>query len=79
MQYEVVIPIGIKDRTAEGLYYNFGIDFWLQHITVTNKVTNRDEVIINLKAMGIQLDNRLIKDYKIVRETTYMIIKIKSV
>ena len=73
MQYEVVIPIGIEDN-----YFNIGIDFWLQHITATNKVTNRDEVIINLKTIGIQLDNRLIKDYKIVRETTYMIIKIKA-
>ena len=61
------------------MYYNVGIDFWLQHITATNKVTNRDEVIINLKAMGIQLDNRLIKDYKIVKEKSYTIIKIKSV
>ena len=74
MQYEVVIPIGIEDN-----YFNIGIDFWLQHITATNKVTNRDEVIINLKAMGIQLDNRLIKDYKIVKEKSYTIIKIKSV
>jgi len=74
VQYEVVIPIEIKD-----MYYNVGIDFWLQHITATNKVTNRDEVIINLKAMGIQLDNRLIKDYKIVKEKSYTIIKIKSV
>jgi len=74
VQYEVVIPIGIEDN-----YFNIGIDFWLQHITATNKVTNRDEVIINLKAMGIQLDNRLIKDYKIVKEKSYTIIKIKSV
>ena len=74
MQYEVVIPIGIEDN-----YFNIGIDFWLQHITATNKVTNRDEVIINLKVIGIQLDNRLIKDYKIVKEKSYTIIKIKSV
>jgi len=74
VHYEIVIPIGIEDK-----YFNIGIDFWLQHITVTNKVTNRDEVIINLKAIGIQLDNRLIKDYKIVKEKSYTIIKIKSV
>jgi hypothetical protein len=79
VQYEVVIPIGIKDKTAEGLYYNFGIDFWLQHITATNKLTNQDEVIVNLKTIGIQLDNKLIKDYKIVKEKSYTIIKIKSV
>ena len=74
MHYEIVIPIGIEDN-----YFNIGIDFWLQQITATNKVTNRDEVIINLKAIGIQLDNRLIKDYKIVKEKSYTIIKIKSV
>ena len=74
MHYEIVIPIEIKDN-----YYNFGIDFWTQQITATNKVTNRDEVIINLKVIGIQLDNRLIKDYKIVKEKSYTIIKIKSV
>jgi hypothetical protein len=74
VHYEIVIPIGIEDN-----YFNIGIDFWLQHITATNKVTNRDEVIINLKVIGIQLDNRLIKDYKIVKEKSYTIIKIKSV
>jgi len=74
VHYEIVIPIGIEDN-----YFNIGIDFWLQHITATNKVINRDEVIINLKAIGIQLDNRLIKDYKIVKEKSYTIIKIKSV
>ena len=73
MQYEVVIPIGIEDK-----YYNTGIDFWLQHITATNKLTNQDEVIVNLKTIGIQLDNRLIKDYKIVKEKSYTIIKIKA-
>ena len=73
MQYEIVIPIGIEDN-----YFNIGIDFWLQHITATNKLLNRDEVIVNLKAMGIQLDNRLIKDYKIVKEKSYTIIKIKA-
>jgi hypothetical protein len=74
VHYEIVIPIGIEDN-----YFNIGIDFWLQHITATNKVINRDEVIINLKVIGIQLDNRLIKDYKIVKEKSYTIIKIKSV
>jgi len=74
MKYEIVIPIGIEDN-----YFNIGIDLWLQHITATNKVINRDEVIINLKVIGIQLDNRLIKDYKIVKEKSYTIIKIKSV
>ena len=73
MQYEVVIPIGIEDK-----YYNIGIDFWLQHITETNRETNEDIIIVNLKAIGIQLDNRLIKDYKIVKEKSYTIIKIKA-
>jgi len=73
VQYEVVIPIGIEDK-----YYNIGIDFWLQHITATNRETNEDIIIVNLKAIGIQLDNRLIKDYKIVKEKSYTIIKIKA-
>ena len=63
MHYEIVIPIEIKDN-----YYNFGIDFWTQQITATNKVINKDEVIVNLKGLGIRLDNKVIKNYNIVKQ-----------
>ena len=63
MKYEIVIPIEIKDN-----YYNFGIDFWTQQITATNKVINKDEVIVNLKGLGIRLDNKVIKNYNIVKQ-----------
>jgi len=61
VHYEIVIPIEIKDN-----YYNFGIDFWTQQITATNKVINEDEVIVNLK--GLRLDNKVIKNYNIVKQ-----------
>ena len=63
MKYEIVIPIEIKDN-----YYNFGIDFWTQQITATNKVINKDEVIVNLKGLGTRLDNKVIKNYNIVKQ-----------
>ena len=63
MHYEIVIPIEIKDN-----YYNFGIDFWTQQITATNKVINKDEVIISLKQLGLRLDNKIIKNYNIVKQ-----------
>ena len=63
MHYEIVIPIEIKD-----MYYNFGIDFWTQQISATNKVINKDEVIVNLKGLGLRLDNKIIKNYNIVKQ-----------
>ena len=63
MHYEIVIPIEIKD-----IYYNFGIDFWTQQISATNKVINKDEVIISLKQLGLRLDNKVIKNYNIVKQ-----------
>ena len=63
MHYEIVIPIEIKDN-----YYNFGIDFWTQQITATNKTINKDEVIISLKQLGLRLDNKIIKNYNIVKQ-----------
>jgi len=63
VHYEIVIPIEIKDN-----YYNFGIDFWTQQITATNKVINKDEVIVNLKQLGLRLDNKVIKNYNIVKQ-----------
>ena len=46
-------------------YYNIGIDFGPQCIIGTNKRTNKDITLIRL-SKGIRLDNRYIKDYKIV-------------
>ena len=63
MHYEIVIPIEIKDN-----YYNFGIDFWTQQITATNKTINKDEVIVSLKRLGLRLDNKIIKNYNIVKQ-----------
>jgi hypothetical protein len=47
------------------VYYNIGIDFGPQCIVGTNKRTNKDIILIRLNK-GIRLDNRYIKDYKIV-------------
>jgi len=70
VQYEIVIPIEITDN-----YYNFGIDFWLQQLTATNKETNKDEVIVSLKKLGLSLDNKIIKDYTIVKQKNYITIQ----
>jgi hypothetical protein len=72
MHYEIVIPIEIKDN-----YYNFGIDFWTQQITATNKVINKDEVIVNLK--GLRLDNKIIKNYNIVKQKYEIRIRIECI
>ena len=74
MQYEIVIPIEIKDN-----YYNFGIDFWLQQLTATNKETNKDEVIVSLKKLGLSLDNKIIKDYTIVKQKNYITIQMITI
>ena len=47
------------------VYYNIGIDFGPQCIIGTNRRTNKDETIRRL-SKGIRLDNRYIKDYKVV-------------
>jgi hypothetical protein len=47
------------------VYYNIGIDFGPQCIIGTHKITNKDIILIRLNK-GIRLDNRYIKDYKIV-------------
>ena len=72
MHYEIVIPIEIKDN-----HYNFGIDFWTQQITATNKVINKDEVIVNLK--GLRLDNKIIKNYNIVKQKYEIRIRIECI
>ena len=57
------------------VYYNIGIDFMPQSIIGTNRITNRDETLIRL-SKGIRLDNRYIKDYKIVCLNNETIIEI---
>ena len=58
------------------LYYNIGIDFMPQCIIGTNRITNRDEILIRL-SKGIRLDNRYIKDYTIVCSNNETIITIQ--
>jgi hypothetical protein len=57
------------------VYYNIGIDFGPQCIVGTNKRTNKDIILIRLNK-GIRLDNRYIKDYKIVCLNNETIIEI---
>ena len=57
------------------VYYNIGIDFMPQSIIGTNRITNRDETLIRL-SKGIRLDNRYIKDYKVVCLNNETIIEI---
>jgi hypothetical protein len=57
------------------VYYNIGIDFGPQCIVGTNKRTNKDIILIRL-SKGIRLDNRYIKDYKIVCLNNETIIEI---
>ena len=61
METKIILstPIDTKE------YYNIGIDFGPQYIVGTHKRTNKDIILIRLNK-GIRLDNRYIKDYKIV-------------
>ena len=71
MKYEIHIPITIPED-----YFNLGIDFAPMHITGCKKGMNIDETLIDLKALCIRLDNRYIKDYKILRNETMTVIEI---
>jgi len=53
-----------------------GIDFAPMTITGVKKGMNIDETLIDLKALCIRLDNRYIKDYKILRNETMTVIEI---
>ena len=61
METQIILNTPIDTK----LYYNIGIDFMPQCIIGTHRITNRDETLIRL-SKGIRLDNRYIKDYKVV-------------
>lgn len=72
MKYEIQIPIAIPID-----YFNLGIDFAPMTITGVRKGMNIDETLIDLKKLGVSLDNRYIKNYKIFRNETYTVIEIE--
>ena len=61
MEYQIILPEIIGDE-----WQNIGIDFEPQSITGNIKGENIDKPIINLKKYAIYLDNRYLKDYKII-------------
>lgn len=71
MEYQIILPETIGDE-----WQNIGIDFAPQSITGNIKGENVDKPIINLKKYAISLDNRYLKEYKIIKEKTQTIIKI---
>ena len=71
MKYEIHIPIAIPND-----YFNLGIDFAPMTITGVKKGSNVDETLIDLKELGIRLDNRYI-NYKIFRSETHTIIEVE--
>lgn len=71
MEYQIILPETIGDE-----WQNIGIDFEPQSITGNIKGENIDKTIINLKKYAIYLDNRYLKDYKIIKEETKTILKL---
>ena len=71
MEYQIILPEIIGDE-----WQNIGIDFAPQSITGNIKGENIDKPIINLKKYAIYLDNRYLKDYKIIKEKTKTILKL---
>ena len=71
MKYEIHIPIAIPNE-----YFNLGIDFAPMIIAGVKKGSNVDETLIDLKELGIRLDNRYI-NYKIFRSETHTVIEIE--
>jgi hypothetical protein len=72
MEYQIILPEIIGDE-----WQNIGIDFAPQSITGNIKGENIDKPIINLKKYAISLDNRYLKEYKIIKEKSQTIIKLK--
>jgi hypothetical protein len=70
MKYEIHIPIIIPDN-----YFNLGIDFAPMIITGVKRGTNVEETLIDLKKLGVSLDNRYIT-YKIFRNETETVIEV---
>jgi hypothetical protein len=71
MEYQIILPEIIGDE-----WQNIGIDFAPQSITGNIKGENFDKQIIDLKKYAISLDNRYLKEYKIIKEKAQTIIKI---
>jgi hypothetical protein len=71
MEYQIILPEIIGDE-----WQNIGIDFEPQSITGNIKGENIDKPIINLKKYAIHLDNRYLKDYKIIKEETKTILNL---
>ena len=72
MKYEIHIPIVIPNE-----YFNLGIDFAPMTITGARK-GGVDETLIDLKALCISLDNRYLKNYKIIRRGDKTIIELDA-
>lgn len=71
MKYEIHIPVIIPEN-----YFNLGIDFAPMHVTGVRKGNDKDDLLIDLKALCISLDNRYIKEYKIFRNETETVIEV---
>ena len=71
MEYQIILPEVIGDE-----WQNVGIDFEPQLITGNIKGEDIDKPIISLKKYAISLDNRYLKEYKIIKEETKTILKL---
>lgn len=71
MEYEIILPEVIGSE-----WHNVGIDFAPQTITGVVKGENVDKTIIDLKKYCLSLDNRYLKNYKIIKEKDKTIIRI---
>ena len=72
MKYEIHIPIAIPND-----YFNLGIDFAPMYITGYKKGSKQEDVLIDLKKLGVGLDNRYVKNYKIFRSETHTVIEME--
>ena len=71
MEYQIILPEPIGDE-----WQNIGIDFVPQAITGNVKGENVEKTIISLKKYAMSLDNRYLKDYKIIKEETKTILNL---
>jgi hypothetical protein len=66
MKYSIILPCDFDLDE----WFNIGIDFYPQHITANHKETRSEIILINLRELGIELDNRYLKGYQIVKSET---------
>ena len=71
MEYEIILPEINGDD-----WHNIGIDFAPQTITGVIRGENVDKTIIDLKKYCLSLDNRYLKEYKIIKKEDKTIIQI---